>query len=486
YETVALIAGGHTFGKTHGAADPVENVGAEPAGADITEMGLGWKNKFGTGNAGNTITSGIEGTWTSTPTKWSNGFFDNLFGYEWECHKGPGGAWQWKPKNGAGEGTIPDAHDPNKKHAPFMLTSDIALREDPEYLKISKHFHENPEEFADAFAKAWYKLTHRDMGPIARYLGPEVPSEELIWQDPIPKVDHDLIDKDDISHLEKMIFETDLSISQLVSTAWASASTYRNSDKRGGANGARIRLEPQRNWEVNNPPQLQEVITKLEKIQNDFNEAQSGNKKISLADLIVLAGSLAVKKAAKDAGFDVAMPFAPGRMDALEEQTDIEAFEPLEPRGDGFRNYVKREEYISASPEEMLVDKAQLLSLSPPEMTVLVGGMRVLGANYDGSQHGVFTKRPGQLTNDFFVNLIDMNTTWKAKTDAQNVFEGRDRHNGDLKWTGTRVDLIFGSNAELRALAEVYAQHDSKEKFVKDFVKAWDKVMNLDRFDLKK
>ena len=486
YETVALIAGGHTFGKTHGAADPVENVGAEPAGADITEMGLGWKNKFGTGNAGNTITSGIEGTWTSTPTKWSNGFFDNLFGYEWECHKGPGGAWQWKPKNGAGEGTIPDAHDPNKKHAPFMLTSDIALREDPEYLKISKHFHENPEEFADAFAKAWYKLTHRDMGPIARYLGPEVPSEELIWQDPIPKVDHDLIDKDDISHLEKMIFETDLSISQLVSTAWASASTYRNSDKRGGANGARIRLEPQRNWEVNNPSQLQQVITKLEKIQNDFNEAQSGNKKISLADLIVLAGSLAVKKAAKDAGFDVAMPFAPGRMDALEEQTDIEAFEPLEPRGDGFRNYVKREEYISASPEEMLVDKAQLLSLSPPEMTVLVGGMRVLGANYDGSQHGVFTKRPGQLTNDFFVNLIDMNTTWKAKTDAQNVFEGRDRHNGDLKWTGTRVDLIFGSNAELRALAEVYAQHDSKEKFVKDFVKAWDKVMNLDRFDLKK
>ncbi len=485
YETVALIAGGHTFGKTHGAGDPVENVGAEPAGADITEMGLGWKNKMGTGNAANTITSGIEGAWTSTPTKWSNGFFDNLFKYEWECHKGPGGAWQWRPKNGAGEGTVPDAHDPNKKHAPFMLTTDIALREDPEYLKISKHFHENPDEFADAFAKAWYKLTHRDMGPIARYLGPEVPSEELLWQDPIPKVDHELIKKDDIAKLEKMIFDTDLTISQLVTTAWASASTYRHSDKRGGANGARIRLEPQRNWEVNNPPQLQEVLTKLEKIQNDFNEAQSGNKKISLADLIVLAGSLAVKKAAKDAGFDVAMPFAPGRMDALEEQTDIEAFEPLEPRGDGFRNYVKREEYISASPEEMLVDKAQLLSLSPPEMTVLVGGMRVLGANYDGSRHGVFTKRPGQLTNDFFVNLLDMNTTWKAKTDAQNVFEGRDRNTGELKWTGTRVDLIFGSNSELRALSEAYAQNDSKEKFVKDFVKAWEKVMNLDRFDLR-
>lgn len=485
YETVALIAGGHTFGKTHGAADPVEYVGAEPAGADITEMGLGWKNKFGTGNAGSTITSGLEGTWSPTPTRWSNYFFDNLFGYEWECHKGPGGAWQWKPKNGAGEGTIPDAHDPNKKHAPFMLTSDIALREDPEYHKISKHFHENPEEFADAFARAWYKLTHRDMGPISRYLGPEVPKEELIWQDPIPKLDHELIDKDDIAHLEKKIFASGLTVSQLVTTAWASASTFRISDKRGGANGARIRLEPQRHWEVNNPPQLQQVLMKLEEIQKDFNEAQSGNKKISLADLIVLGGCLAVKKAAKDAGYDIGVPFAPGRMDALEEQTDVEAFEPLEPIGDGFRNYEKKHKAYTASAEEMLVDKSQLLNLTPPEMTVLVGGMRVLGANYDASNHGVFTKRVGQLTNDFFVNLLDMRTTWTAKSDAQNLFEGRDRSSNELKWTGTRVDLIFGSNSELRALAEAYAQSDAKEKFVKDFVKAWDKVMNLDRYDLR-
>ncbi|NJY63031.1 catalase/peroxidase HPI [Salinimicrobium sp. CDJ15-81-2] len=485
YETVALIAGGHTFGKTHGAADPVEHVGAEPAGADITEMGLGWKNKFGTGNAGSTITSGIEGTWTKTPTKWSNNFFENLFGYEWECHKGPGGAWQWKPKDGAGEGLIPDAHDPNKKHAPFMLTSDIALREDPEYYKISKHFHENPEEFADAFSRAWFKLTHRDMGPISRYLGPEVPSEELLWQDPIPEVDHELIDKDDIAHLEKKIFASGLTVSQLVTTAWASASTFRISDKRGGANGARIRLEPQRHWEVNNPPQLQQVLMKLEEIQKNFNESQSGNKRVSLADLIVLGGCLAVKKAAKDAGYDIGVPFAPGRMDALEEQTDAEAFEPLEPIGDGFRNYVKRSEAYSASAEEMLVDRAQLLNLTPPEMTVLLGGMRVLGANYDGSDYGVFTNKVGQLTNDFFVNLLDMRTTWAARSDAQNVFEGRDRNSNDLKWTGTRVDLIFGSNSELRALAEVYAQNDSKEKFVKDFVKAWDKVMNLDRYDLK-
>ncbi len=485
YETVALIAGGHTFGKTHGAADPVEYVGAEPAGADIIEMGLGWKNKFGTGNAGSTITSGIEGTWTNTPTKWSNGFFDNLFGYEWECQKGPGGAWQWKPKDGAGEGTIPDAHDPNKKHAPFMLTSDIALREDPEYLKISKHFHENPEEFADAFSRAWYKLTHRDMGPLSRYLGPDVPSEELIWQDPIPEVDHELIDREDIAELEKKIFASGLTVSQLVTTAWASASTFRNSDKRGGANGARLRLEPQRHWEVNNPPKLQQVLTKLEEIQEEFNSAQKGNKKVSLADLIVLGGNLAVKKAAKDAGYEIGVPFAPGRMDALEEQTDAEAFEPLEPRGDGFRNYVKKNEYISTSAEEMLVDRAQLLALTPPEMTVLVGGMRVLGANYDESNHGVFTNRPGKLTNDFFVNLLDMTTTWQARSDAQNIFEGRDRKSNEVKWTGTRVDLIFGSNSELRALSEVYAQNDSKEKFVKDFVKAWDKVMNLDRFDLK-
>ena len=485
YETVALIAGGHTFGKTHGAADPVEYVGAEPAGADIIQMGLGWKNKFGTGNAGSTITSGIEGAWSQTPTKWSNYFFDNLFGYEWECHKGPGGAWQWKPKDGAGEGTFPDAHDPNKKHAPFMLTSDIALKEDPEYHKVSKHFHENPEEFADAFARAWFKLTHRDMGPVSRYLGPEVPSEELLWQDPIPQVDHELINKEDVAELEKKIFNSGLTISNLVTTAWASASTFRISDKRGGANGARIRLEPQRHWEVNNPPKLQKVLTELEKIQKEFNEAQSANKKISLADLIVLAGCLAVKKAAKNAGFDIGVPFAPGRMDASQKQTDVEAFEPLEPIGDGFRNYVKRHEAYTASAEEMLVDKSQLLNLTPPEMTVLLGGIRVLGANYDGSNHGVFTKRQGQLTNDFFVNLMDMRTTWAAKSDAQDVFEGRDRTSGELKWTGTRVDLIFGSNSELRALAEVYAQSDAKEKFVKDFVKAWDKVMNLDRYDLK-
>ncbi|NJW52935.1 catalase/peroxidase HPI [Salinimicrobium oceani] len=486
YETVALIAGGHTFGKTHGAADPIENVAAEPAGAPIEEMGLGWKNKFGKGMGADTITSGIEGAWTQTPTKWSNNFFENLFGFEWECHKGPGGAYQWRPKNGAGEGLIPDAHDPEKKHAPFMLTSDIALREDPAYNKISRHFHENPNEFAEAFSRAWYKLTHRDMGPVSRYLGPEVPKEELIWQDPIPEVDHALVDRNDIATLEKMIFKTDLTVGQLVSTAWASASTFRNSDKRGGANGARIRLEPQRHWEVNNPPQLQKVLMTLEKIKDEFNAAQSGNKKISLADLIVLGGCLAVKKAAKDAGFDIGVPFAPGRTDASQEQTDVEAFEPLEPNADGFRNYSRNRDHIAASAEEMLVDKAQLLNLTVPEMTVLVGGMRVLDTNYDGSKNGVFTDRPGQLTNDFFVNLLDMSTTWKAKTDAQNVFEGTDRVSGNARWTGTRVDLIFGSNSELRALAEVYACNDSREKFVRDFVKAWDKVMNLDRFDLKK
>ncbi|WP_029037539.1 catalase/peroxidase HPI [Salinimicrobium xinjiangense] len=485
YETVALIAGGHTFGKTHGAADPVENVAAEPAGAPIEELGLGWKNKFGSGKGPDTITSGIEGAWTQTPTQWSNNFFENLFGFEWECHKGPGGAFQWKPKDGAGEGLIPDAFDPNKKHAPFMLTSDIALREDPEYYKISKHFHENPDEFADAFAKAWYKLTHRDMGPVSRYLGPEVPSEELIWQDPVPAVDHDLIDKNDIAALEKMIFKSGLEVSQLVSTAWASASTFRNSDKRGGANGARIRLAPQRHWEVNNPPQLQQVIMKLEEIQEDFNNSQNGNKKVSLADLIVLGGCLAVKKAAKDAGFDIGVPFAPGRTDATEEQTDIEAFEALEPNADGFRNYARNRDNIEASAEEMLVDKAQLLGLTAPEMTVLLGGMRVLDTNYNGSKHGVFTDRPGELTNDFFVNLLDMRTTWKAKSDSQHVFEGSDRISNEVKWTGTRVDLIFGSNSELRALAEVYASNDAKEKFVRDFVKAWDKVMNLDRFEIK-
>ncbi len=485
YETVALIAGGHTFGKTHGAADPVENVAEEPAGAPIEDMGLGWKNKFGTGNAENTITSGIEGTWTQTPTKWSNNFFENLFGFEWECHKGPGGAFQWKPKDGAGEGLIPDPFDPDKKHAPFMLTSDIALREDPEYRKISKHFHKNPEEFADAFSRAWFKLTHRDMGPLSRYLGPEVPSEELLWQDPLPKVDHELVNSDDVAELEKTILNSGLSVSQLVTTAWASASTFRISDKRGGANGARIRLEPQRHWEVNNPPELQKVLMKLEKIQGDFNNAQTGNKKISLADLIVLGGCVGVKKAAKDAGFDIGVPFAPGRTDATEEQTDPELFEPLEPNGDGFRNYARNRDHISASAEERLVDKAQLLSLTPPEMTVLVGGMRVLNTNYDGSQKGVFTNRPEQLTNDFFVNLLDMRTTWKAKTDSQNVFEGTDRNTNEIKWTGSRVDLIFGSNSELRALSEVYACEDAKEKFVKDFIKAWDKVMNLDRYDLR-
>lgn len=485
YETVALIAGGHTFGKTHGAADPSEYVGVEPAGGEIEDMGLGWKNSFGTGNAGSTITSGIEGAWTNTPTKWSNGFFDNLFAFEWECHKGPGGAFQWKPKDGAGAGTFPDAFDPEKKHDPFMLTTDISLRVDPEYGKISKHFHENPEEFADAFSRAWYKLTHRDMGPVSRYLGPEVPTEELIWQDPIPKRDHDLIDEGDVSQLEKKILDSGLTVSQLVTTAWASASTFRNSDKRGGANGARIRLEPQRHWEVNNPPQLQKVVRKLEEIMDEFNNSQTGNKKLSLADLIVLAGSVAVKKAAKDAGFDIGVPFAPGRMDASAEQTDAEAFEPLEPNADGFRNYARNRDNIAASAEEMLVDRAQLLNLSPPEMTVLIGGMRVLNTNFDGSNHGVFTDRPGQLTNDFFVNLLDMRTTWKAKSDAQNIFEGKDRNTNETKWTGTRVDLIFGSNSELRALAEAYACNDSQEKFVKDFVRVWEKVMNLDRFDLK-
>ena len=485
YETVALIAGGHTFGKTHGAADANEYVGAEPAGAGIEEMGLGWKNSFGSGNAENSITSGIEGAWTQTPTKWSNNFFENLFGFDWECHKGPGGAYQWRPKDGAGAGTVPDAHDPSKKHAPFMLTTDLALKEDPEYLKISKHFHENPEEFADAFSRAWYKLTHRDMGPISRYLGPEVPSEELIWQDPVPKVDHELVNENDVKELKKKILNSGLSVSQLVSTAWASASTFRGSDKRGGANGARIRLEPQRHWEVNNPPQLQEVLTRLENIQKEFNEAQAGNKKVSLADLIVLGGCVAIKKAAADAGHEIGVAFIPGRTDATAEQTDAEAFAPLEPNADGFRNYARNRDNISASAEEMLVDKAQLLTLTPPEMTVLVGGMRVLNTNFDGSKRGVFTERPGQLTNDFFKNILDMKTTWKATSDAQTEFEGRDRSTNKVKWTGSRVDLIFGSNSELRALAEVYGTRNSEEKFVKDFVKAWEKVMNLDRFDLK-
>ncbi len=485
YETVALIAGGHTFGKTHGAADPEKYVDVEPAGAGIEEMGLGWKNSFNSGNAENTITSGIEGAWTKTPTKWSNNFFENLFNFEWECIKGPGGAYQWQPKDGAGADSIPDAHDSSKKHAPFMLTTDLSLKMDPEYEKISRHFYENPDEFADAFARAWYKLTHRDMGPVDRYLGPEVPNEELIWQDPVPAVDHELIEEEDISNLKKKILDSGLSVSELVTTAWASASTYRDSDKRGGANGARLRLEPQRHWKVNNPPQLQKVLQKLESVMSDFNNSQSGNKKVSLADLIVLGGSAGVEKAARDAGHDISVPFNPGRTDATQEQTDIEAFEPLEPQADGFRNFIKREDNISTSAEEMLVDRAQLLKLTAPEMTVLVGGMRVLGANHDDSKHGIFTDRPGQLTNDFFMNLLDMNTTWKGTSDDQLVFEGRDRKSGEVKWTGTRADLIFGSNSELRAIAEVYGCEDSQEKFVNDFVKAWTKVMNHDRFDLK-
>lgn len=484
YETVALIAGGHTFGKTHGAADPVQYVGAEPEGASIEELGLGWKNTFGSGNAGDTITSGLEGAWTTTPTQWSNNFFENLFGFEWELTKSPAGAYQWKPKGDAGAGTVPDAHDPSKRHAPFMLTTDIALKTDPAYEKISRNFLENPDEFADAFAKAWFKLTHRDMGPKSRYLGPEVPEEELIWQDPVPEVTHELINDQDIAHLKSKLLNSGLTISQLVSTAWASASTFRGSDMRGGANGARIRLAPQKYWKVNNPVQLAKVLETLESIQNEFNSAQSGNKKVSLADLIVLGGCAGIEQAAKKGGNEVKVPFTPGRTDASEEQTDAEAFEPLEPNGDGFRNYVKGHPSISASAEEMLVDKAQLMTLTPPEMTVLIGGMRVLNTNYDQSQHGVFTKRPETLTNDFFVNLLDMRTTWKSTSDSQYEFEGRDRASGELKWTGTRVDLIFGSNSELRALSEVYGCQDSQEKFLQDFVAAWIKVMNLDRFDV--
>ena len=483
-ETVALIAGGHSFGKTHGAGNPNEYVGPEPAAASIEEQGLGWKNKLGSGFGDNTITSGLEGAWTTTPTKWSNNFFENLFGYEWELTKSPAGANQWKPKDGAGEGLVPDAHDPSKKHAPFMLTTDLALRFDPAYEKISRRFYENPDEFADAFSRAWFKLTHRDMGPKARYLGPEVPEEDLIWQDPIPAVTHKLVDDNDIAELKKKILDSGLSVPELVSAAWASASTFRGSDKRGGANGARVRLAPQKDWEVNNPPQLAKILKTLEGIQNDFNKA-SGDKKVSLADLLVLGGCAAIEKAAVDAGHDVKVPFTPGRADASQEQTEIDAFGPLEPFGDGFRNYVRNKPNYTASAEERLVDRSQLLTLTPPEMTVLLGGMRVLNTNYDGSKHGVFTKRPGKLTNDFFVNLLDLDTKWDAVSEAQDVFEGRDRATNEVKWTGTRVDLIFGSNSELRALAEAYACEDSKEKFVNDFVAAWSKVMNLDRFDLK-
>ena len=478
-ETVALIAGGHTFGKTHGAADADKYVGKEPAAAGIEEQGQGWKNTYGSGKGADTITSGLEGAWTTTPTKWSNNYFENLFGYEWELTKSPAGAHQWKPKGGAGQGLVPDAHDPSKRHAPFMLTSDLALRFDPAYEKISRHFYEHPDAFADAFARAWFKLTHRDMGPRARYLGAEVPAEVLIWQDPVPAVTHTLIDEKDIAALKGKILDSGLSISQLVSTAWASASTFRGSDKRGGANGARIRLAPQKDWEANNPAQLAKVLAKLEGIQKEFN---SGGKQVSLADLIVLGGCAAIEKAAKAGGYDVNVPFTPGRTDASQDQTDVESFAVLEPNADGFRNYYKAKHTISA--EEMLVDKAQLLTLTAPELTVLVGGLRVLDTNFDGSRHGVFTAKPEVLTNDFFVHLLDLSTTWNSTSDAQNVFEGRDRNTGKVKWTGTRADLIFGSNSELRALAEVYACTDAKEKFVHDFVSAWNKVMNLDRFDL--
>ena len=480
-ETVALIAGGHSFGKTHGAGDAAL-VGVEPEGAGIAEQGLGWTSSYGSGKGGDAITSGLEVTWTTTPTKWSNNFFENLFEYEWELTKSPAGAHQWTPKNGAGAGTVPDAHDASKSHAPAMLTTDLSLRFDPAYEKISRRFYENPDQFADAFARAWYKLTHRDMGPRARYLGPEVAQEELIWQDPIPAVDHELINAQDIAALKGQILASGLSIAQLVSTAWASAATFRGSDKRGGANGARIRLAPQKDWEVNQPVQLARVLEILESIQSNFNSAQSGNKKVSLADLIVLGGCAAVEQAAKNAGYNVTVPFTPGRMDASQEQTDVESFAPLEPTADGFRNYLNTQSPLTA--EELLVDRAQLLTLTAPEMTVLVGGMRALNANADQSQNGVFTDRPEALTNDFFVNLLDMGMAWKATSEAEALFEGRDRTTGELKWTGTRTDLVFGSNSQLRALAEAYGCDDAQETFVHDFVAAWNKVMNLDRFDL--
>ena len=479
-ETVALIAGGHTFGKTHGAADPGKYVGKEPAGASIEEQATGWKNTFGTGSGVHTITSGLEGAWTTTPTKWSNNYFENLFKFEWELVKSPAGAHQWKPKNGGAAGTVPDAHDPSISHAPTMLTTDLALILDPAYAPISKRFYENPDQFADAFARAWFKLTHRDMGPRARYVGPEVPEEVLIWQDPVPAVNHTLIDAADIEQLKATVLASGLTVSELVSTAWASASTFRGTDKRGGANGARIRLAPQKYWAVNNPAQLSKVLDKLVAIQQAFNAAATGGKQVSLADLIVLAGAAGVEKAAKDGGCNVTVPFTPGRTDATDEQTDVASFGVLEPTADGFRNYIKPKTLISS--EEMLLDKSHLLNLTAPEMTVLVGGMRVLNTNYDESNHGVLTNRPGVLTNDFFTSLIDYNTTWKAT--GQNSFEGTDRATGAVKFTATRVDLVFGSNTELRALAEVYACDDAKEKFVHDFVAAWNKVMNLDRFEL--
>ncbi|MFC5910332.1 catalase/peroxidase HPI [Streptacidiphilus monticola] len=480
-ETVALIAGGHTFGKTHGAG-PADNVGADPEDAPLEQQGLGWKNSFGTGKGGDTITSGLEGIWTNTPTTWDNSFFEILFGYEWELFKSPAGAFQWRPKDGAGAGTVPDAHDPSKRHAPTMLTTDLSLRFDPVYEPISRRFLENPQEFADAFARAWFKLTHRDMGPVVRYLGPEVPTEVLLWQDPLPPVTHPLVDAADVASLKEQVLASGLTVAQLVSTAWASASTFRGSDKRGGANGARIRLQPQSSWEVNDPDQLAHVLRVLEGIQQSFNSAQSGGKQISLADLIVLAGGAAVEKAAKAGGVTVEVPFTPGRADASQEQTDVESFAALEPTADGFRNYVGKGNRLPA--EYLLLDKANLLTLSAPEMTVLVGGLRVLGANHQQSSLGVFTETPGVLTNDFFVNLLDLGTTWKPLADGDtSTFEGRDA-SGQVKWTGSRADLVFGSNSELRALAEVYASDDAKEKFVRDFVSAWAKVMDLDRFDV--
>ena len=481
YETVALIAGGHTFGKTHGAGD-AEHVGREPAGASIEEQGMGWSNTFGTGKGGDTITSGLEGAWTTTPTKWSNNYFENLFGYEWELTKSPAGAQQWRPKDGAGAGLVPDAHDPNKSHAPFMLTTDLSLRMDPDYEKISRHFYENPDELADAFARAWFKLTHRDMGPVSRYLGADVPSEELIWQDPVPACNHELVNDSDVKELKEAIASSGLTVQQMVRVSWASAATYRDTDKRGGANGARVRLSPQKDWQVNNPEELAAVLDALANIQADFNAKASGNKAVSLADMIVLAGCVGVEKAAAKAGKNIDVPFTPGRMDATDEQTDIESFSVLEPQTDGFRNY-KRDSYQAAT-EEMLIDRAHMMNLTAPEMTVLIGGMRAMDANYDGSEHGVFTKRPGCLSTDFFVNLLDMGTKWAPVSSDNEVFEGRDRNSGELKWTATRVDLIFGSNSELRALAELYACSDSEDKFLNDFVNAWTKVMNADRFDL--
>ncbi|MCE2415863.1 catalase/peroxidase HPI [Candidatus Poribacteria bacterium] len=481
-ETVALIAGGHTFGKTHGAADADAYVGPEPEGASLEEQGLGWKNSFGSGKGVHTITSGLEGAWTAAPTKWDNGFFENLFNYDWELIKGPGGAWQWTPKDESAHGTVPDAHDPSKKHAPMMLTTDLSLKEDPIYAEISKRFYENPAEFSDAFARAWYKLTHRDMGPRTRCLGPWVPEEPQLWQDPVPDVDHELINEQDIAALKGKILASGLSISQLVSTAWASAATFRGTDKRGGANGARIRLAPQKDWEVNNPSELEKVLQSLEAIQNEFNGSQSDGKRVSLADLIVLAGCAAIEAAAKNAGIEVQVPFAPGRTDALQKQTDVESFAVLEPTADGFRNYLANGHHGTA--EQLLVDRAHMLTLTAPEMTVLIGGLRVLDTNVCESGFGIFTKRPETLTTDFFVNLLDMNTEWSVSSTSENVFEGRDRSTGERKWTGTRVDLVFGSSSQLRAIAEVYACDDAQEAFVNDFVAAWNKVMNLDRFDL--